>query len=79
MAVLCLGVRVRREVILDRRLLTKRKYNGENEQQSGKGERMDEHACLYKYHVHRQSLYVIERSQKMSLHFLSHSLLAEIM
>lgn len=36
MAVLCLGVRVGREVILDRRLLRQKKCNGENEQQSRK-------------------------------------------
>jgi len=35
-AVPCLGVRVSREVILDRRLSRKIKYNGKNKQQSEK-------------------------------------------
>lgn len=70
MAVLCLGVR---EVILDRRLLRRRNYNGENEQQSGKkGNRR----CTYTY---RQSLYVPSGVKKSPSIFSPISLLIEIM
>lgn len=79
MAALCLGVRVRREVILDRRLLRPRKYDGENEQQSSKErEGTSIHTRTHIY-MHTDRLYMSPvELKKKSLHFLSHSLFIEI-
>lgn len=56
-AELCLGATDRGEVILDRRLLRSRNYNGENEQQSG-----DRHT----YGIYTKSLYMSPAEPKKS-------------